>query len=805
MSALLLVNDVFEFNGTRRRLVHVAKHANAAYTVALGAPIDADPFRWNLTDLSDLASELANDKKPKLRVVTETSAIDRPVNAGRHDLIVRDLRWARIKDLVRHPGVWEQETRVALLAAHAKAIGVSTKTLRANLRMWWAGGQTPDALLGNSYRCGRIEASTPGALSFTETSPNGPVTVVFAPAKKNARGRRPKEGNYVPLALPPELRSTILEVARAHYEDDACKTVRGATTVVLTDLFSLKDADGKPLRDADDNAVLKPPGQRPSFHQVRYLLKRSLVISATYKRRHGAANYDNNHAPSTGSVLDDCLGPGDVYEIDATIIDVYVVATVNRRVIIGKPTLFLIIDRWSRLIVGFYISLENPSWSEATQAILSISGDWEALCKRLGVTYHERDWPARGVQPNRYFGDRADMITYASNALCDGVAVQVTNAPALMSKDKSLVESGFLTTSVPLREHVDGYEPPTNPFKRRAKKYHKDGALTFNETAAVFLRGVIAHNRKEKAGYQASAEEILNDLPCNPRDIYARGIAQRMGSAARMPIDVMRRKLMPRAVGQVKVDGVHFKGCIYESKDLREWFTRASLKGIFDVAIAYTPNLVDKVIVLDPFDDRKEHIVSLTTTSADFAGYSFAEVMFVQQAKGTKARAAEKYNEAQDVARLQDIRNVTRPAVAEMKVATRGVTPGVRLSGGDEVRAVEAQQRRRDIHDMDKPGLHYGALGADSDVLTVPAGVGAAGAGGGLGAGAGAGGTGGTGGEAVAEAVVLHASPADQPIDAESPSDADINSDSSSASDSDSDDDTDPDLMAALNDILNPQ
>ena len=709
MSAVILLNDVFERNSTKYRLVHVDQVRNAAYVVQTesGKP---DPLRWPLTDLTN-----DSEDAPQLQVITETENLLRPVTPRDTDVAVRDLRWSRIKDLVSSPDIWDTNKRVLLLKQHSASLGVSIKTLRANLRQWWVGGQTLDALMGNYFRSGRIEESTPGTLTLTERSPNGAFKIIFAPAKDKARGRRPKDGGYAPLAMPAELRQKILEVAREHYEADASKSVRGATHVVLNKLFSLNGEDGKPLRDADDNAVLKVPGQRPSFHQVRYLLGKALVLSSTHKRRHGQPDYENNHAPATGSVLDDCLGPGDVYEIDGTIIDVYIVAKANRKVVIGKAALFLIIDRWSRLIVGFYITRENPSWAEATQAILSISGDWEAVCKRLGVTYDARDWPAGGVMPNRFMGDRADMITYASDALCDGVAVQVTNAPALMSKDKPIVESGFLTTHVPLREAAPGYEPPKNPFKRRGKKYHKDASMTMDEMAAVFLRIVIAHNRMEKAGYQASAEEVMQNLPCTPRDIWARGIAQRMGVAARMPVDLLRRKLMPRDVAKVKVDGIHFKGCIYESKELGEWCTRASLKGTFEVIAAYTPNLVDKIIVQSPFDGRKEHVLTLTTTSQEFAGYTFAEVLFVEQTKGRKERAAQHFNEAQAVARLQDMETITAPAVSAMKQVTKGITPGVRLSGGDDVRSVEAQQRRQGIHAIENPGLHYGALGADSD------------------------------------------------------------------------------------------
>ncbi len=335
MSEALLLNDIFERNGHKYRLLHIAKALQAAYVIRLDTA-NPDPRRWALTELTGGTG--AN----KIKAVKNHPKPERPNPESAPDIAIRELRWSRINDIKKSPDVWEAESRTRLLKNHALSIGVTAKTLLANLRLYWTGGQTKEALLGNSYKSGCIEESTPGSLSVTEKSPNGSRTVVFAPAKKNARGRRPKEGGYSPLAMPPALREKILEAARLHFEQDKTKSIRGASTSVLNEMFSLRDEKGQPLRDADGGAVLKPPGQRPSEDQIRYLLGKVLMLSSTHKRRSGAADYENNHKPSTGSVLDDCLGPGDVYEIDATFIDVYIVAKANRKVIIGKPTLYLV-------------------------------------------------------------------------------------------------------------------------------------------------------------------------------------------------------------------------------------------------------------------------------------------------------------------------------------------------------------------------------------------------------------------------------------------------------------------------------
>lgn len=702
MTTRLFINDIFELNDRTLRFVHVNSQKKLAYVIAIDG--SKDPIEWKL----DALKAMRSDRKGGLVVVAEEPA-QRPSPSAK-DVAVRDTRWSRIESLVNHPDIWNKELRPGLIREQAAKFKVSTKALRAYLRTFWAGGQNPDALLGNYHRSGRIEESTEGSLSITENSASGPQTIVFAPAKQHARGRWPTDKDHRPFPIPAALREMILKDAKKQYEDDARISVNGVTTAILNRYFALRDHNGDLLLDDDGAAVLKPVGQRPSFRQIQYMLCKALVISAAFKRRHSAAEFDNNHAPSTGSVLDDTLGPGDVFEIDATVLDFWVVAKVSRKHVIGKPALFLVIDRASRLIVGFYLTLENPSWAEATQAILSISGDWRELCERLGVPYKESDWPAAGVMPNRFFGDRADMLTYESNALCDGVAVQVTNAPALMSADKPIAESGFRSLQTPLRQHAPGYEPPENVTQRRKKKYHKDACLDLDETAAVLLRLVIAHNRKAKEGYQASPEEILGGLSTAPIHIWQRAVEERMGAMSRMPIDLLRRKLMPRGTAKVHVDGIHFQGCVYEGKELGEWLARASIRGVFDVQVSYTTNLVDVIVVHDKFVPGKQHEATLTSKSRAFKGYTFAEVKYVADAAKSNKRRAKRKNEGHDVAALEDMNAVSQPALQQTRALTSGVGPGARLTDGDKLRALEAGERRRELLGVESSGVQYGTI-----------------------------------------------------------------------------------------------
>lgn len=51
------------------------------------------------------------------------------------------------------------------------------------------------------------------------------------------------------------------------------------------------------------------------------------------------------------------LGPGSRYEIDATIADIYLVSDSDRACIVGRPTIYFVVDVFSRMVVGFILVL----------------------------------------------------------------------------------------------------------------------------------------------------------------------------------------------------------------------------------------------------------------------------------------------------------------------------------------------------------------------------------------------------------------------------------------------------------------
>ncbi|MBI2249720.1 MAG: hypothetical protein HYU61_07870 [Brevundimonas diminuta] len=73
-----------------------------------------------------------------------------------------------------------------------------------------------------------------------------------------------------------------------------------------------------------------------------------------------------------------------VWQIDHTTMDVMVVSSIEG-VAIGRPYLTLIVDVATRMIAGFYISLDPPSSRNVAAALLQGVSLKDEVLKRLGI------------------------------------------------------------------------------------------------------------------------------------------------------------------------------------------------------------------------------------------------------------------------------------------------------------------------------------------------------------------------------------------------------------------------------------
>jgi putative transposase len=128
---------------------------------------------------------------------------------------------------------------------------------------------------------------------------------------------------------------------------------------------------------------LRPPGNET----IRRRLKASDPI-AIAAGRHGRKMARDRHGPAKAH-FEPSRQPLGLVEIDHTRVDVFVVDDVYRESI-GRPWLTLAIDVFSRIVVGYYLTLEAPSSLSVALCMAQMVGDKASWLAQRGVA---ADWP----------------------------------------------------------------------------------------------------------------------------------------------------------------------------------------------------------------------------------------------------------------------------------------------------------------------------------------------------------------------------------------------------------------------------
>ena len=96
--------------------------------------------------------------------------------------------------------------------------------------------------------------------------------------------------------------------------------------------------------------------------------------------RNGLSSYKRDNQSGFGSAMNwkDKIG---YYQMDATEADIYLVSRFSRKVIIGRPNIYLAVDTVSQLIAGIYVGLESDQ-KAVMLCLANAAEDKVEYCKR---------------------------------------------------------------------------------------------------------------------------------------------------------------------------------------------------------------------------------------------------------------------------------------------------------------------------------------------------------------------------------------------------------------------------------------
>ena len=304
--------------------------------------------------------------------------------------------------------------------------------------------------------------------------------------------------------------------------------------------------------------ALPIPGVNTVIRRIKEISQQTLV-----RAREGRSKALNIYGPSRSSFKADY--PLSIIQIDHTPLDIIVVDQIHRKPI-GRPYITVALDIYSRMVYGFYISLESPSFFSVGQALYVGAIKKERYLERLGV---KGEWNIWGM-PKSLIIHMDNAAEFRGNNLkkfCEEYNINAEFRPRGAPYYGGHIER-FIGT---LNKEIHNLPGTTfsNISERGSYKPDKKASLTLDELEKWIAEFIVNVYHKR----------IHSELGMSPEEKYKQGI---LGSADSPGIGLpdiisggeakrLRIALLPTFQRTVQKDGVKIDGIKYYSSILRRF------------------------------------------------------------------------------------------------------------------------------------------------------------------------------------------------------------------------------------------
>lgn len=359
---------------------------------------------------------------------------------------------------------------------------------------------------------------------------------------------------------------------------------------VIEELYLTKQRIGFPkIYDTIKAECKKLKITPPHENTVRNRIK-EIDPKFALKRRFSAKKANEKYGNFEGEYPEGNF-PLEVYQIDHTPLDIIVVDEISRKPI-GRPYLTLALDVYSRMVAGFYVSLQAPGYFSVSQCLYNAFLPKDDFLKKYHV---EGEWEIYGI-PSKYAVDNGkDLIGLDMQRVCDEFGMTMVRRPVGRPVYGGQIERILGTINKQI------HNLPGSTFSTIAEKGEYDSIknATFSlEEITQWLTEFIVnkyHNR------------VHHGIGMTPKQKYRLGIFgddEHPGTG--LPpivenIQSIKIALLPAFYRTVQKDGITLDGITYYSDVLRTWINREDEQGNkLKFKVKRDPLSIQKLYFFDP-------------------------------------------------------------------------------------------------------------------------------------------------------------------------------------------------------------
>jgi hypothetical protein len=472
--------------------------------------------------------------------------------------------WAIIKDFVQNiPYCYYGVERMNFFTQITKKLCVERMKVQRILHSYWAGGSIKAALIPDYHNRG----------NRTELEKRSDKVQGRAPAKEDPLNERK------PLKHKDLLNIKI--AIKRYYNKNSIRTLTDVYKQMCSDFYT-------------DKITNKLFSTYPTYRQFYYYaLKFRNEVT-----RIGEKAYALNRRALTGSSEKEAYCPGEKYQIDATIADIYLVATYDNKKVIGRPVLYFVTDVYSRIITGFYVGVEGPSWIGAMMALYYTFIDKVQLCDKYGVKITEEQWPCHGL-PVSILSDNGELISKNSNNVVEELGIYLQNTSSWRPDLKGIVEQSFRLLNLSTLSTPGKIQPDFR--ERGAKDYRLDAKLNIKEFTKIVINYILLYNQRTlKKPPQESDDIIQAGIKPIPIEMWNWGKENRGGTLRQMDDEAIRIALLPK-IEEVTVtaQGISYNRNFYICETIinEKWMQKARQGKTIKCTIKIDPRDTEHILL----------------------------------------------------------------------------------------------------------------------------------------------------------------------------------------------------------------
>ena len=521
----------------------------------------------------------------------------------------RDEAWAMVSLVLKHVEseelIFRSKYREEAIEIAQRSYTVNYTTIKNYLIRFWKGGKIKNGLLPNFHLSGA---------KGKERS-----------ISDKKRGRPRKTGASQGINIDNTIKKYFNIGLNRYYYNERQNSLKTTYELIIKDFFTEKrvDHNGKKI------PVIKDLSKLPTYNQFLYWFKRLNDPKKELIKRKGTRKYLQNYRAIVGdSTQDSGLGPGSLWQIDSTPFDLYLVSSVNRNLIIGRPILFLTMDVFSRTILGVNISMESfNSYTGAMVALANSMTPKEDYCLQYGISLDKNEWDVAHI-PQRIFADRGELNGKSIEEAISSLGITIQNAPAYRADYKGIIEQAFAQMNLKVKPFANGFVQNGKTVIERGDVDHRLKAnLTLDEFTRIIILCVLFHNNHHVLSQYVLDEMMLEDeVEKIPKRIWEHGLKTMKGQLRTLPENTIKMHLLPTDKASITSRGVRFKSMLYSSSySLKNnWYQEARINGSRKLKIWYDPRDLSHIHVIN--EDGEFHKLTLLDHLSKFKNKGIDEI-----------------------------------------------------------------------------------------------------------------------------------------------------------------------------------